>query len=371
MVRWSTLKSTDGVGHDWMDFNKINMPINEFKYTIEDIDKFNEYLRWCRKHLLEVEPTPSGAMPGGKYKFHSRYCVVVGKNNAIELLVALDGRHYRLVIAATFRDDNPMTGGLALKEWWKAVKQFNLLDVVNEYALPKDDALEVKSSIKSAHVKVLCSSYALGVDDEHVYHMDMNSSYGSRICEADERFRPMYEYFYKLRNQNINGYDELYKFVMNASIGTMQSQYCFDEKHKRKPYMLTQLAKFAVDGTYNIIDEYIQKLRKFGAVPLLSNTDGIWYYSDRGAYHDNREGDGLGMWKTDHKDVLFTMKSPGVYQYMEDGKVVTVMRGLCNLDRIKKREDFEWRDIYKTDVDFLHTEYNKDTGVIEYYESQY
>lgn len=371
MINWSKLKSTDGVGHDWYNFNKQNMPVNEFKFTIQDIEKFNQYLIWCRKNLIQVEPTPSGALPNGEWKRYFRYCVVVGKSNSIELLVAMKGRHYRLVMAATYREDNPMTGSMAIREWWKVAKQFNLVDTIHEYDLPKAEGEELKKTIHKAHVQLLCNAAAYGKELEHVYHLDFNASYGSRICEADSRFIPMFEHLYELRHQRINGVDELYKFVMNAAIGMMQSQFCINEDNLRRPYLLTQLAKIAVDGTYNIVEEYIEKLNDAEMVPILSNTDGIWYHSKHGPYHDEREGSGLGQWKTDHIDVRFTMKSPGVYQYIENGKVVTVMRGICNLDKIKSRDQFEWMDIYKTGAEFLHIDYDDKKGVITYYESQY
>lgn len=366
MICWKTLLSTDGVGHDWTNFNKINMPVNEFKFTIADIEKFNEYLKWCKANLKEVEPTESGSMPNGPEKRFFRYCVSQDKSGAIELLVAMNGRHYRLVMAASYREANPMSGSSAMKTWWKVAKEYNLVDVIHEYALDKEDGQDLKETIHKAHVQVLCSKHLLGKEFKHVYHLDFISSYGSRICEMDDRFRPMFEHLYHLRNKNSS-----YKFVLNASIGMMQSKYCTDEKGKRRPFMLAQLSKCAVDGTYNLVEEYKQKLRNAGMVPLLSNTDGIWYQSDLGPYHDENEGNDLGMWKNDHKDVKFTMKSPGVYQYMEDGKVFTVMRGICNLDKVKTRDQFEWMEIYKTGAEFLHVEYDKREGVINYYESEY
>lgn len=371
MISWSKLKSTDGVGHDFFSFNKQNMPVNEFKFTIKDIEKFNEYLRWCRDHLLYVEPTKSGAMPNGDLKRKFRYCVVTGRSGSVELLAAFNGRHYRLVMASTFREDNPMTGRLAITEWWKMVKKFNLEPIIQEYYLDKYEGEAIKKTIKKAHINVLCSKALLGNVLKHCYHLDFNSSYMSRIAEADERFRPMCEYIYKMRKQRVNGVNDLYKFVSNASIGMFQSSYCTNIENKRKPYLLTRLSKFAVDGTVDKVEEYKRKLEMAGMVPLLSNTDGIWYASAKGPYHDENEGAGLGQWKNDHIDCTLTIKSPGVYQYIENGKVQTVMRGVCQLDKIKRRENFEFMEIYKSEATFLHIEYNSELKEIEYYESQY
>ena len=90
----------------------------------------------------------------------------------------------------------------------------------------------------------------------------------------------------------------------------------------------------------------IAKLELNGRIPLLTNTDGIWYYSDLGPYHDNNEGDKLGNWQNDHNNCKFLMTSEGAYQYEENNVCYSVVRGLCNLDLVEPdRTKWKFGDI--------------------------
>ena len=67
---------------------------------------------------------------------------------------------------------------------------------------------------------------------------------------------------------------------------------------------------------------------------------------DNRCFHDDKEGTELGQWKHDHKDVKLYIKSAGAYQYIEEGKVKTVFRGISSLDYIKPdRDTWEWKEI--------------------------
>ena len=73
-----------------------------------------------------------------------------------------------------------------------------------------------------------------------------------------------------------------------------------------------------------------------------------------------------GEWENDHTNCIFRSKSKGAYQFIEDNKVHTVLRGYTHLDRVVKRDDWKWGDIYNTDANILNWKFDKDKGVIVY-----
>lgn len=112
----------------------------------------------------------------------------------------------------------------------------------------------------------------------------------------------------------------------------------------------------------------LAKLEKEDMVPLLTNTDGIWYYSDHGAYHDENEGNELGNWENDHVNCQFLMTGPGSYQYVENGICESVVRGLCNLDAVEPdRTKWQFGDILKLQQVFTY-KFNEEKGVVKTYE---
>ena len=101
-------------------------------------------------------------------------------------------------------------------------------------------------------------------------------------------------------------------------------------------------------------------------IPVLTNVDGIWYYSNKGPYHDNEEGTELCQWKNDHLDCKFLMTSRGSYQYVENGVCKTVLRGTTNLDKVKKREDWAFGDIRRLNGKAFY-EFDEEKVIIEDY----
>ena len=198
---------------------------------------------------------------------------------------------------------------------------------------------------------------------DHVYHIDFRSSYASRICEAYPEFKPMYTEIFAMRKDN-NG---KYKHILTNSIGAWQSPYCVDYKsgYLTSMYQFANLSKTAINGTRAKIIDMIGKLRAAKCTPLLTNTDGIWYYSKHGPYHDENEGDELCNWHNDHVDCKFLMISEGAYQYVENGVCHSVVRGLCSLDAAKPdRTEWEFGDILHLG-DFFTYKFDDEKGVIK------
>ena len=90
-------------------------------------------------------------------------------------------------------------------------------------------------------------------------------------------------------------------------------------------------------------------------MPILYNTDGVWYYSPNGKpYHGEGEGKGIGCWENDHLDCKWRAKSKGCYEFIEEGKYSPVVRGLTKYDKIKPdRTTWEWGDIFKKEAEVI------------------
>lgn len=339
--------------------NKNQIPINHF--TFENLDEFNEIYQYVKSEYQRVNHTQSqGISNKVSERLHERYFVVKG-NQRFELVVVCAEGCYRFLLQNKKQKGNEIPGQQACRSIYNWADQYGI--DMNKYALSdKNEGLSVKNEIEKPHIQVL-QKLMLNKRLKNVYHMDFKSSYASRICEAYPELKPMYEDIFNHRKEN-NGY---YKHVLTNSIGCWQSAYCVDynTRHKTVPYQFANLSKIAINGTRAKIEKKIYRLKLKGMVPLLTNTDGIWYYSNHGPYHDSEEGDQLGNWQNDHVDCEFLMTSEGRYQYVEDGVCHTVVRGLCNLDASEPdRDKWQFGDILKIDQMFTY-KFDDDKGVIK------
>ena len=76
----------------------------------------------------------------------------------------------------------------------------------------------------------------------------------------------------------------------------------------------------------------------------------------------------LGQWENDHVNCRFLMTGPGSYQYVENGKCESIVRGLCNLDAAEpNREKWNFGDILKLKQVFTY-KFNEEKGVYKTYE---
>ena len=339
--------------------NKNKIPVNNF--TFEQLDEFNEIYQYAKDNFTKVAHTQS---QGISYKvserMHERYFVVKG-NQRFELVIICAEGCYRFLLQNKKAKDNEISGQQACRSIYKYADKYNI--DFNKYAC--DNGLEEKQQIEKPHIKVM-KKIMLNKKLKNVYHMDFKSSYASRICEAYPELKPMYEEIYNLRKEN-NGY---YKHVLTNSIGAWQSQYCVDYTTRRtvSPYKFAKLSRIAINGTRAKVEEMLAKLEKADMIPLLTNTDGIWYYSDHGAYHDENEGNKLGNWENDHNDCEFLMTGPGSYQFVENGVCESVVRGLCNLDAAEPdRTKWKFGDILNLEQVFTY-KFNEDKGVYKTYE---
>lgn len=339
--------------------NKNLIPVNDF--TFERLDEFNDiYFDAKTKYTLVKHTKSQGISNNIKQRFHERYFIVKG-NQRFELVIICREGCYRFLLQNKKHKDNTVSGQEACREIYSWCDKYNI--DLSKYTT--NDGKAIKEQIEKPHIEVL-EKLALGIPLDNVYHIDFRSSYASRICETYPELKEMYVDIFNHRKED-NGY---YKHVLTNSIGCWQSVYCVDYKSRRniKPYQFATLSKVAINGTRAKIEDMIVKLTNSNRVPLLTNTDGIWYYSNRGPYHDEDEGDSLGNWQNDHMNCEFLMTSEGRYQYVEDGICHTVVRGLCNLDLVEPdRDKWEFGAIKNIEESFTY-EFNENRGVFKTYE---
>ena len=342
-----------------LKLNKNQLPLNNF--TFEELDEFNNIYYYIRDKYELVKCTPShGICNKINQKFNERYFIVKG-NQRFEMILISNEGCYRFLLQNKKAEDNTVSGQQACRSVYNKCDEYH----INLLKYSTEDGLQAKSEIEKPHIEVL-EKIVLGKPIDNVYHMDFKSSYASRISEAYPELRPMYEDIYSHRKEN----DGYYKHVLTNSIGCWQSEYCVDytNRYKIKPYQFANLSKTAINGTRAKVEEMIVKLDNANRVPLLTNTDGIWYYSNRGPYHDENEGNQLGNWENDHLDCKFIMVSKGAYQYVENGKCETVVRGICNLDAIEQDRS-KWEFGFIKDMDDVYTyKFDYDKGVYKTYE---
>lgn len=341
--------------------NKNSIPKNILYF--DQVDEFNKIYRYCKKNYVRVPSTQSkGICNKIQYRFQQRYMMNVS-NEAFELVIICSEGCYRFILKNKPSENNVIKGSRAVRDIYKIAEKHGLKSFLGEIAVY--DGVEIKKTIKSPHIEFLLSGYHYGKVIKHCYHLDFNSAYASEIAKEYPQLKGMLEELYNKRHDN----DGYYKHVLTNSVGCFQSMYCPDifsrNYHSNYPYQFANLSKIAINGTRNRIIEYIEKLKKWGATPILSNTDGIWYFSDKGAYHDHDEGTKLGQWKHDAIDVDLLVKSKGAYQYLDKkGVCHSVVRGKTNLDHIVDRADWKFGDILKYDLDVEKWKFDVEKGII-------
>lgn len=313
--------------------NYILIPVTTFNMDPTGVEEFNKIYRDVRK------------LKG----FHQ---IVRTKSNGISYstkLPAYDIRHTTTCVEITLlceygmfrfqcRNANSTTnvgnikGHQAFIEFKKMLKDESGIDI-NEYAI--DDGIEVKKTIEKPLIQMEKDSFKDKIIN-NVHHVDFHNSYPAGLVNTHPEFGPIITKLYEMRKTN-----EVYKAVLNLTVGYFQSVSCCKAKW-------AHLTRDAIKNNNDRVRELAARLKKSGRVVLAYNTDGIWYTGK--VYHGSGEGDHLGEWHNDHINCTARFKSAGAYEYIEDGKYNVVLRGRCNLDNIKPREQWQWGDIYNNDA---------------------
>ena len=214
---------------------------------------------------------------------------------------------------------------------------------LDSYAIEDGDS--VKVHIEKPLIMMKYESLADMVF-EKVNHIDFHSSYAGGLANTHAEFRAPLEELFQKREKK-----EIYKNILNFSIGFMQSKSCCSARW-------AHLSRDAIKDNNKRVKKLAETLEKKGRIILLFNTDGIWYKGP--VFHGEGEGEGLGEWHNDHINCQFRMKSAGAYEYIENGVYTPVVRGVS----MEKREGWKWGDIYSSKAEPDKLTFDEEKGVL-------
>lgn len=340
-----------------MKIEKVELTLKpNYKYipvtVTHNFEEWNEVYLKLRKNKTyhKIQRTSSGAIPIGVGRLRLPCWDLQFTKSVAELTVLDFSGMYRLqfrsVIGDT-EDDNSKTiyGSQAFKRFKDKCKEMNV--DLEKYKISREDGLKVKATIEKP---LIC--YRRNISNlvfTNAHHVDFHSSYPAGASNKYPELKPVFEWFYKGRKKA-----KIYKAVMNFTIGFMQSALV--------GYAFSEISRAAISDNNSRVLSLAAEMEEAGRIILLFNTDGFWYTGD--IYHGEGEGDEMGQWSNDHINCTFRAKSPGVYEYMEDGKYTPVVRGKTKLDLIKTRDKWEWGDIYACGGVVIKYKFEEDRGFI-------
>lgn len=343
---YSLLKDIPHISYDTVNPNKLRIPKHKLRFVEEDIKSFNKIYKFIRKEgYRKVEPTPSGGVPCNAWtRNFCWYCVIIGVHS-VEFVFKCAIGQFRIIIGAA----KDVKTGISGQEAYYTFRKICEEEGVDLDKLAIENGKEVKTTIPSPKIdvdKVVIASGHMGKGNNYYncHHMDINSAFMAGIAAKYEDLRKPIERIYKERKSDKSG---RYKAILTHAYGYFQSKYCVINGHG---YALAQLSKAAIEYTNAVIDATARWLKENGRMPVLYNTDGIWYCGDY--IQHPIEGDGLGGIKHDYVDCVLNIKSKGAYQFegtdTKTGERVfkPVFRGVSSYEKVKPREEWTWDDIY-------------------------
>lgn len=319
---------------DSLNYNTI--PVSVIDMTESGMNEFNSIVEYVESlNLQKIKRTPSNGISISRMEKYTPRYDLRDLPSMIELTVINIDGCWRIQFRDSFERMNE-TGISGKHAFWK----FN--DLCRSAGINIDDytvinGAEVKKTIEP-YIKKVTSNIFIDATLKNVHHLDFNSSFMSCLIEEYPEFTSIAEDLYLGRKEN-----PINKGIMTNVIGYFQSLY-----HGAK---WANLSKAAINGNNEKIRNYLSKLSDSGRIPLLINTDGIWYAGD--IFHDEYEGVNLRQWKHDHTNCELLIKSPSAYQFRENGEVHTVLSGRTLFDKVKPRSQWEWGDIFKDNVKSL------------------
>lgn len=334
--------------------NYYHIPVTAYSFTEEGVEKFNEIYLYLDEYCKDFNPIKRTKSKGISID-HIRLPQwdVRALKSCVELTVLCIEGMFRIQLrtSATDEDKRVISGSKCFKIFKSICDKFNIN--LEEFAV--ENGKEYKDQIVQPPIRLYKQWYKDRVF-YHVHHIDLNSSYFAGIAEAYPGLKEPIEYIYSMRKQN-----QIYKDILTHTQGYMQSEMV--------NYRFANLSKAGIDSNNRKIHDLSNQLISRGFVILAYNTDGIWYTHPEGKeYHDEYEGTGLGQWKHDHLDTTWQAKSNGAYHYLEHGICTTVLRGRTRLDRVKKREDWTWDDLYNADTEVMKVKFLEHKGAWIVYE---
>ena len=327
------------VGHQTTCMNYLNFPRIARKFTDENVAIFNAQVNYFKSiNLPKIERTPSGYIK--RCSFGYAWDTQKIGNSAIELTVTTWYATYRLVLTNNVDEYGDATKMTGRKAYVTMRREFQKDGIdLEDYAVP--NGKEIKKHEIEKPMIMATNHLQFGKTYENVYHLDFHSSYPGGLANHYPEMRKTIERIYAKRKSSDK--DGELKLALDASIGFFQSQYCKINKHG---YALANLARDAVNDNNERIRRVTSELVASGRIPLLYNTDGIWYIGEpleNGADY----GPGVGRWENDHTALKFRAKSRGAYEYIDADGYHPVVRGKTKLEETKSRDTWEWGDIFQ------------------------
>lgn len=327
------------------------IPITVFDVNDAGMHAFNEIYEFIKKYdsITRLVRTKSGGISISRQNFLPPMYDVKQSSSVVEITILVEEGMWRFQFRKDFTKADTATGGtLATNIFKKKLKELSDIDLedywisngleerkdVPKYLIMSNEAFcPTSSSINNAPVWT------------NVHHIDFHSSFAGGLANAYPEFRPALEYFYNKRKEN-----PINKGVLNSLIGNLWSTH-----YKECGYV--RLAKAAIKDNNDRVLKLTQALEESGRIPLLWNTDGVWYYGD--VYHGEGEGNKLGEWENDHLNCTFRVKSKGSYEFIEDGEYKPVVRGVPD----EKKKNWTWGSIFSKDAEPQQYAFDEERGI--------
>lgn len=346
--------------------NYMKIPVTAFNFTEENVIYFNKLASWLyASDFNKIVRTKSNGISVTKENFDPPCFDIRGRALGVEITIvsSLYGCmriQWRNSPEDLFDEEGKrlkITGKQAFIKFKKICKKFNI-DLDDYKENDPNQAIANKLQIEKAKVcfysnevekKFLEGNNGKPITAKKMFHIDFHSSYMTGLVRTHPEFKEVVNYIYSKRKEK-NAY---YKAVLNMTQGYMQSDLC--------GLKWAHLSKDMISDNNKRIDRVTNQLLAHNFLPVLFNTDGIWYFSPSGEpYHGEGEGEGIGCWENDHLNCTFRAKSKGCYEYLEEGKYHAVVRGLTVYDIIKPdRDTWEWGDIFRAESDVIQFRFEK------------
>lgn len=334
--------------------NYIKLPVTQ----TDSVEEFNEVYQYWKdledkgKLNYGIPRTKSGGIKIKNIEQVIPAYEVRSSQLGAELLVLAhydngEPAFYRLQYRSQIQEDtdgNQMSGRTCFQIFTNELKKDNIN--IEDYYI--DNGLEVKQTIEKAKIQLLDEGFK-NLTLQNAHHLDIHNSYPSGMAEFIPEWRPAIERLYYGRKEHPE-----YKLVLNATCGYFQTPYRFKAR-------LAHVSKYAIHRNNEKIDKMVEWLKQTGRVPVLLNTDGIWFVGEP-TYLDNKE---LGTFEEDHRNCTLRIKSSGCYEYIENGEYHPVVRGKTRLDHIKPRTEWQWGDIYNEQAKVIQLVFDRKLGIME------
>lgn len=327
------------------------IPVTIFDINDEGMNAFNEIFEFIKSYdsITKLKRQKSGGISISRKNFLPPMYDVKQNSSVVEITVLVKEGMWRFQFRKDFHKTETVIGGIQATNYFKKkLKELSNIDLEDYWI---ENGKEERASVPKYIIKNderFCPT-ATKVEDapvwSNVHHIDFHSSFAGGLANKYPEFRPTLEYFYKKRKQN-----PINKGVLNSLIGNMWSPYYKDCGYVR-------LANAAITDNNDRINKITKELEDAGRIPLLWNTDGVWYFGD--IYHGEGEGSELGQWENDHINCTFRIKSKGSYEFIEDGEYHPVVRGVPD----EKKTKWTWGSIFSKEAEPTMYAFNEEKGI--------